>query len=192
MEIVVLSGQIEFGVGQMGTEKEQAFEKIHKDSRVKLMKYIHIDCVFFLFLKYGTYLTTFICTIPLFAEKSFKINNQKFPFQVSSSLKVQRQWSRLWTDPESKPEGWVPAMIPRAEARPTDHRPDGAWFVSSYHWNSKGMFDELVDVVSRLWNSKTFLRPLRHENHKKLFYSFFCLLFQMGKRCGGFSKERKK
>ena len=51
MEIVVLSGQIEFGVGQMGTEKEQAFEKIHKDSRVKLMKYIHIDCVLFLVLK---------------------------------------------------------------------------------------------------------------------------------------------
>ena len=49
MEIVVLSGHIEFG--QMGAEKEQAFEKIHKDSRVKLMKYIHIDCVLFLVLK---------------------------------------------------------------------------------------------------------------------------------------------
>ena len=50
MEIVVLSGHNEF-VGQMGTEKEQAFEKIYKDSRVKLMKYIHIDCVPFLVLK---------------------------------------------------------------------------------------------------------------------------------------------
>ena len=47
MEIVVLSGQIEFGVGQMGTEKEQAFEKIHKDSRIKLMKYTYILIVFY-------------------------------------------------------------------------------------------------------------------------------------------------
>ena len=62
MEIVVLSGQIEFGVGQMGTEKEQAFEKIHKDSRVKLMKYtyLHIDCFLFLFLKYGIYLLLYV------------------------------------------------------------------------------------------------------------------------------------
>ena len=30
---------------------DRPLEKIHKDSRVKLMKYIHIDCVLFLVLK---------------------------------------------------------------------------------------------------------------------------------------------
>ena len=53
------------------------------------------------------------------------------------------------------------------------------------------MFDELVDVVSRLWNSKTFLRPLRHENRKKLFSVSFAFFFKWAKDVVVFLKKEK-